>query len=266
MSGALALVRASWRSALSYRLRTVLSLLGLLSTVVPVYFVANALQPTMAEAIRGEGGQYFSFLVVGLISFSFLQPAVKSLPGAINSGVRTGVLEALFATPARLPDILAGMTGYTFLWTALRSALFLLAAWILGAELVGSRLLVATLILLLIVVAHLPFGILAGASVLAFRTAGPFATIVLGVSALLGGVYYPTHVIPSWLEEVSAFLPLTYGLRALRRTLLDGASLGAVGTDLAILAGFAALLLVGSAAVFVRALRYAKRAGSLAQY
>ena len=102
--------------------------------------------------------------------------------------------------------------------------------------------------------------------VLAFRTAGPASQGRPLVSGLLGGVYYPTHVIPSWLQSISAFLPLSYGLRALRRVVLQGASLTAVAPDLlALLAATIILLCLGTAALSA-ALRYARQHGTLSQY
>ena len=59
MNEAFALVRAYWLTRTSYRLRMILALVGLLASVVPVYFVADALQPMMNESISDEGGQYF---------------------------------------------------------------------------------------------------------------------------------------------------------------------------------------------------------------
>jgi ABC-type multidrug transport system permease subunit len=79
-------------------------------------------------------------------------------------------------------------------------------------------------------------------------------------------VYYPTQVIPSWLHAVSTALPLTYGLRALRRVVLEGASLRAVAPELGILLALAALLGASSAVAFARAMRDARRRGSLGQY
>ena len=114
-------------------------------------------------------------------------------------------------------------------------------------------------ILLLIAVAYIPFASLAASAILAFRTAGPFATAVLTVSSLLGGVYYPTQVVPSWLHQVSAFVPLTYGLRALRRTILEQASFATIAPDLIALL-FAVVLFGVSFLAFSWALRYARRA------
>ncbi len=266
MREVLALMRASWLSAVSYRLSMALSILGLVATMVPLYFVANALQPVMAGSIATEGGQYFTFLLVGMIAFNFLSNAVTALPGAIQSGIGTGTLEALLSTPARLPALLTGLTGYGFLWTAVRSAVLLLAGWLLGAQYAWDRLLPGGVILFLIVLSYVPFGLIAASLVLAFRTTGPLPQGVLLLSGLLGGVYYPTRVIPSWLQYVSDVIPLTYGLRALRQSFLEGMPLHALAADVAILLGFVLLLSALGTWTFSRALSYARRSGTLAQY
>jgi ABC-2 type transport system permease protein len=125
---------------------------------------------------------------------------------------------------------------------------------------------VAVLILLLIVMAYFAIGLMAAAMVLAFRTTGPLPQVVLLLSGLLGGVYYPTSVIPSWIQSVSSVVPLTYGLRALRRVWLDGAPVGEVVPDVLVLAGMAIALLTLGIGIFAAGMRYARRAGTLAQY
>lgn len=266
MREAFALIRASWWTALSYRLSVVLSLASLLVTVVPVYFVARALQSTMAPSIAAQGGDYFGFLIVGMMAFSFLMTAVNTVPTAISSGIATGTLEALLSTRASLPSLITGLIGYNFVWTALKSVLLLAAGLLLGMHLAWGALLSSLLILALIVLAYLPFGLIAAAMVLAFRTTGPLPSAVLILSGLLGGVYYPTQVIPSWIQRLSDVVPLTYGLHALRRTLLEGVPFTAVTQDVVTLVGFVVLLNAVSLFALSEALHYARRMGTLAQY
>lgn len=266
MREALALMRASWLTATSYRLNMLFSVVALLVTVVPFYFVGRALQPLMGEVIRNEGHSYFGFLIIGTVAFSFLSTAVTALPGAVRSGIGSGTFEALMATPARLPAILTGLIGYSLGWTALRAMLLVLLGLALGVQIDWGNVLFALGIVGMIVLAYLPIGLAGAALVLAFRTTGPFLQGVLIASGMLGGVYYPTHVIPGWIERLSDVIPLTYGLRALRRTLLDGAALPDVAADLWILAAFIALLSTCAAFAFAAALRHARRAGTLAQY
>lgn len=266
MHKVLALVRAAWLTALSYRLETFFSFVGLMVGVVPMYFISGALQPMMAGVIRAEAPQYFAFVLVGIISYAFIQTAVNALHGALAGEISTGSFEALLSTPTPIPALLAGMIGQAFSMTALRAIVFVAAGAVMGAQIVWSAGLTALLVLGLIVLSYLPFGIVAAALVLAFRTTGPFPALVLTGSALLGGVYYPTSVIPSWLERLSAFVPLSYGLRALRRSLLDGASITASAGDLSVLIAGTAVMMAASLMLFSWALGFAKRSGTLAQY
>jgi ABC-2 type transport system permease protein len=266
MRKVLAMMRANWISASSYKLNLVWSLAGLLLSVVPVYFVTGALQPMMRDKIADQGGEFFAFVLVGQIAFTLVTVAVTALPAAIGAGIASGTLELMLSTPTRLPTLFAGMTAYTFAWTAVRCLLMLTAGWVLGATVAWGKFLVAAVILLMIVLTYLAVGIVLGAMILAFRFTGPVAQGVIVSSALLGGVYYPTKVIPSWIQTISDFIPLSYGLRALRGTLLEGAPLSTVAHDLGILALFGAVLLTLSSFAFSSALRYSKRAGTLAQY
>jgi ABC-2 type transport system permease protein len=262
----LAFIRRDALVAASYRTGMVLSLGSLITMVVPLYFIANAIQPVFGTTIASEGGAYFAFLIAGMATYQFVMTAVSAIPSVLANGLRTGTFEALVATPSRLPVLLTGMLAYPFLWTVMRALVLLGAGQLLGANFDVSRILVALLIWTLLTLAYLPFGILGGALLLVTRTTGPLPNAVLMASMFLGGVYYPTHVIPSWLQDLSQAIPLTYGLRAFRQVLAADAPLAQVMPDLGILAAFAVGLTVASMFVLHLALGHARRAGTLAQY
>ena len=266
MNKVLALIRANWLTALSYRLETFFSFLGLFVGVVPLYFVSRALQPMMAAAIKAEAPDYFGFLIVGGIAFSFIRTSVNGLHGALSGEISTGSFEALLGTPTPLAALLAGMIGQAMSMNVIRVVFILVFGGLFGLHVVWSGIPAGFGILLLIILSYLPFGIFAAALVLGFRATGPFPSAILVGSALLGGVYYPTQVIPSWLERLSVLVPLKYGLRSLRRSVLDGAPLMASVPDLAVLIGLTVVGFAVSLTAFAWALRYSKHAGTLAQY
>lgn len=268
MRSALALIQASWRTQRSYRVSIILSILMLGVTVLPVYFVSQALQPYMAPSIADQGQNYFGFLVIGMIALMFVSTTVNSIPDSIGAGIGNGTLEALLATRASIPSLLGGMVGYSFLWTAVKGVLFLALAMALGLHLSFGASLSGLLILALIVLAHVPFALLAASLVLAFRTNASIPSAVMIASGLLGGVYWSmsARVIPHWVQVMSNYVPLAPGLRALRQTLLEGASLSAVMPDVLLLIGFVVMLNALGCLAFVEALRYARRSGTLAQY
>lgn len=261
-----ALIRSEWLAASSYKLGFVFSFGALVVGIVPIFFVTRALQPTLANAISGQGEQYFAFVVVGMIAAILMSSAISALPGGLQNATSTGTLEALLATPTSVTALLLGLSGYQVLFSLVQGGVLLIAAGFLGARVEWLQLVASIPILALVVVAHLPFAIIAAAMVLAFRTRGPLPQLILMASTLLGGVYYPTTVIPGWIESLSAFIPLTYGLTALRAVLLEGRSIAAVWRELSILLAFAAVALVASAIAFRSALHYARKVGNLAQY
>ncbi len=261
-----ALVRAHWQVLRTYRMKTLLSLVSMVATVVPLYFVANAVQPIMAGSIRAEGGNAFGFLVVGLATFMLVSASITALPQVVSDRISSGVLEALLATPTSAGELLVGLNLFDLLITALRVTILFIAAGLLGAAFIPSAIPRAVIVLVLIVAAHVPFGLIGTAMVLAFRSAGPLPRAIVTISGLLGGVYYPTTVVPSWLRAISNLLPLSYGLRALRRVLLQHATLTSVAPDLLALVVANVLLFALGAAALSAALRHARLQGTLAQY
>ena len=261
-----ALVRAQWLTFSSYRLGVVLSLLALAATIVPVYFVAGALQPVVADSIQNEGRHYFGFLILGIATMYLVTPALVALPKAVTNGINSGTLEALFCTPTSVPRILGGLIGFEFCWAALRATIALALIQIVGVDIAWSHLPVAAVAVFLTVVAYLSVGLVAAALILMFRTAGPLVQGTLAVSSLLGGVYYSTTVIPEPFQFLAKVVPLTYGLRLSRRSLLDAAPLNSLTSDALFLMLLAGAMLVAGVMTFAIALRHARRFGTLGQY
>jgi ABC-2 type transport system permease protein len=266
MREALALLRAGWIAALSYRVNLLFTLLGLGLMLVPLYFVAQALQPVAAASIQNEGRDYFGFLLIGLAVLAIVSTTVTGLPNTISSAIGSGTFEAILATPARLPAILLGLIGYEMSWSVTRAVLMLCFGAMLGSGLTLTGVPLALLALTLTLAAYLGISLGLAAMILVFRTVGPLSNGLLGASALLGGVYYSTTVIPSWVQKLSAVVPLTYGLRVIRLALLGGAGPGPVAGDLLDLASLAGLLLLAGGVAFAYGLGYARREGTLGQY
>jgi ABC-2 type transport system permease protein len=84
--------------------------------------------------------------------------------------------------------------------------------------------------------------------------------IMLGV---VTGVYYPTTVLPGWMQLISKISPATYVLDAVRKALIDGASAGQLLPDLWPLLVMAFVFIPLGLWGFGRAEQYAKRTGKL---
>jgi ABC-2 type transport system permease protein len=223
-----------------------------------VYFVANALQQFMAPVISSEGRDYFGFVLIGTAMLTLVSAALSSFASAVSGGLSSGFFEALLVTPTSLGPLLAGQTGYAFVWAAARAILLVGVGAFLGVDLRWLRLPEAMLVTMLLMIA--------AALVVSFRTNAAIPQGVLVISTLLGGVYFPTSVLPPVMAPIAEWLPLTPGLRALRQALLLGYPLSAISGDLLQLAGLALGCAVVGGVALRLAFRYARKAGSLGQY
>lgn len=266
MRSALALLRAAWLQATSYRLATVLSFASVLASVVPIFFIAGAVQDVAADSIRMESASYFGFIIVGIAGVYLLSAAAGSLPGAIAGNIGSGTLEALLVTRTSAPVLLLGLTAYPVVQAALRAAVLLVGAMVLGVQFAWLMLPPVLGIALLLMLAYAGVGLVAAALVLVFRTSGPLITAVVALSGLLGGAYYATSAVPGWLNALTVFVPLTYALRASRMLLLGGASLADVLPDVSVLLLMALVSMAVGSLAFAYGLARARRAGTLSQY
>ncbi len=266
MRSAFALMRAAWLGAISYRVASVLSFVGLIASLIPIYFIAQALQDVTQSSIATEGGNYLGFVILGLATVYVMSTAVSAIPSAIAGSIGSGTFEALLVTKASLPALLTGLAGYPLLQSLLRASVLLAGGAVLGVEIAWRMLPVAVLILLPLIVAYASIGLIAASLVLVFRTSGPLIGAVIAGSALLGGAYYSTTVVPGWLRALTDFVPLTHALRPIRMLLLGGAALPEVGADVSLLVLIATALFVLGSGAFVYALGRARRAGTLSLY
>lgn len=266
MRECLALLRATWQTESSYRLNMALSLGSLALVAVPLYLVSNALQPLMAASIAQQSAEYFAFTLIGALTFALVSASVSALPSALATALGRGTLEAFLATPTHPAVLFTGMSAYTVLWALARASVLLIAGLALGVRIAWGNAPTDVLIIGLLLLAYGAIGLVGSSLLIRYRTTGPLLSGALTVSAFLGGVYYPTHVIPSWLQEISNFLPLTYGLRALRQSALRGEGFATVSGDVAVLAVQTGVLLLLGIVAIGSALRHARRSGTLSQY
>ena len=270
----LKLVRKSWafikkdvRILVSYRFSFFLELFGIFFSILMFYFVARIFGQAATPYLDAYGGDYFSFVLIGIAFSSYLGVAMGTFSGSIGQGQVTGTLEAMLVTPTRLSTILISSSLWSFAWASFRIAVYLVAgAALFGINLSHANLSVAILIQILSILTFSSLGILSAGFVLVFKQGNPMNMVLNAASSLLAGVYYPVTVLPVWLRPLSYLLPTTYSLRAMRLAVLQGYSLRDLAPDLLILALFSAVLLPLSLAAFQFALRKAKIDGSLTQF
>jgi len=143
---------------------------------------------------------------------------------------------------------------------------FRVGVGIFGARLSMSRILLMMGALVVAVLAFSALGLLAAALLMQTKRAGLMVSVVGSAFTLLGGVTYPVAVLPSWLQGLAALLPITYGLDAVRASLLPTLDLRRIAQDVAALSLFVAVLVPLAMTAFNWSTNRARREGSISHY
>lgn len=257
-----AFLKRDFQIAASYRASFFFMLVGGLVTLTTFYFLAQTIGD--APVLRGHGGDYFSFALIGVAVASSLRALQTSFAQRLREAQTDGSLEVLLSAPLSTFRVITLLAAYPIVQALLRAVALIVAGTLFfGASLklnVGAF----ALVLLLGLCAFGALGLLSAAFVLTFKRGDPFSYVIDVATYLLSGVVYPVQVLPPALRVVSKFLPATWALEGLRATGLRGASLGEVKDVLLILVLFSAALwpLAGIALAWAR--RHAERTGTLA--
>lgn len=262
----IAFMKRDFLIEISYRTAFVMQAFGIFFSSLIWYFVARLVDaPRTTPGLQGM--DYFAYVLTGVALLHYLSSAMLSFAGKIRSEQMSGTLEAMLVTPTPIGTIVLGSSLWDFLLTSVKVLAYLLVGTLVfGVVLHLENLLVALLIIGLTILAFSGIGILGAAFVLYLKRGDPITYVVSSFSALFGGVFYPPEDMPAWMEALSRFLPITYALRALRASLLNGEPFAALLPDLQVLLLFIALLLPTGILAFRLAVRKARQEGSLIQY
>jgi ABC-2 type transport system permease protein len=168
---------------------------------------------------------FFGFLITGI---SFLRERTQ------------GTLERLMVSPISRMDIVAGYLLGLLLFALLQTLImFFYMVYVLNINYQGELWEI------------LVFQVLMGVNAVCLGTFFSafarnefqmiqFIPLIIVPQIFLSGLFLPVSQLPSVLQWISKFLPLTYGVEGIKSLMLQGQNLANIGKDIGILAAFAA--------------------------
>lgn len=205
------------------------------------------------------------YLLVGTIAWRFLGIIFENIGEVIAWERWEGTIEYTFMSPVPRFTHLIGMCGATLVRaTAFSIAILAAVTLFVPVDLSNANVLSAVVLLAVGALAFVGLGIASASFPLLWTEKGlQMAYIVQAVVLLVSGVYYPTTVLPAWMQVLSTISPATYVIEGMRMALLDGADLLTLWPKVwpALVVGVLSVPL--GLRLFVEVERYAKRAGRL---
>ena len=197
---------------------------------------------------------YFQFVAPGIIAMVVMMALMTGLPHAISYEKDIGTLDGMLAAPiSRLSIILGKVMAQTIRGMIQGFIILLLAVVLFGVVIEGNILLVIALIILT-VFSFVGLGILITSFTEKEETATMVMMTIMFPMMFLSGVFFPLQQMPWYMQDLAHFLPLTYATTALRKVMVLGADVPAVGTEILILIAFGVILLAVAVPMFRRAM------------
>src|SRR2546423_2880688 len=263
-----AFVARDWRLELSYRMQFFLRILSILIVVTTLFFISKIFTG-FADPRFAQWSDPLAAWLTGLAVLNYFMTGFSSLANAIRQEQVQGTLESVLMTPINVPTVIVASSAWDFVQATLFSFLYLFFGWLFFKVHYQGSYLLALAFLLLTTIVLSCLGILSASFAMVFKRGDPFGIFLGTGSALFSGVFFPTQLIRDYagsVFQISRILPPTYGLDGIRRVLIEGHGFSEVRAPLLTLVGFLLVLLPLSLWVFGRAVKRAKREGSLIQY
>lgn len=260
-------IECDFIDTVSYRMTFLMQFVSIFIHMLVWYFIARLFGSAVTPQLKGLGGDYFSFVLVGIAFTRFFDSGLNVFSVKIGEMQVRGTLEAMLTTATPASHILIFSSLWTFLYAFIHTLVYFISGTVFfGAPLLNGNFIPAVFVFLLSILSLSGIGIIAASFMIIFKRSLYMTTIMSYLFQIFSGVYFPVSVLPKWLQNVSFMLPMTYSLDAVRKLLMQGLSWRGVFFDIAMLIAFTIILLPLGLFFFEYAVRKAKKNGTLGAF
>jgi ABC-2 type transport system permease protein len=202
------------------------------------------------EQLNRKSLSQFDYTFAGLLGFSIIGLGIFGPVNIFPELKKQGILRRLHTTPIRVWQYFMSIVASQVLQGLLSiGIMFAVAISIFNLKVVGNF---AEIIIWLVIsiTMILGIGLALGGWAKNERQAAPLSNIIVFPMMFLSGTFFPRFLMPEWLQNVSAFLPLTPVIDGIRLMATEGKGLVDLGPQLAMMAAWLVVIYVIAFRVF----------------
>ncbi|MDO7976480.1 ABC transporter permease [Oceanotoga teriensis] len=251
----------------SYKLQALLGILsgflGLIQFGLIGKFISGGNYFPMIEKY---GGDIITYFITGSVFLSFTSLALTSFKNIIRQEQLMGTIEYLLLSKTSLWEVFMTTLLSRFIFNILNTTLiFLFLIYIFQVK-IFINIFLSFLILSLTMIVLSGIGIMSAGFIMIFKKGDPINWIYSFLAGIFSGIYFPIEILPNWLQVVSKFLPTTYAMDSLRKSLIINATFEDIKINVLILIIMSIFLLPTGIIFFKHAFNKARYEGTLIQY
>lgn len=216
------------------------------STLVPT------LEPftVVSEMSNEQSLSRFDYTFAGLLGFSILGLGIFGPINVFPELKKQGILRRLHTTPLKVWQyFMSNVFTQAIVGLVTMAILFAVAVAVFDLQMVGNPIELA-IFLVFSIALILGIGLSIGGWAQNERQAAPLANLIVFPMMFLSGTFFPRYIMPEWLQQVSAYLPLTPVIDGIRLITTEGKHLVELGPQLAIMGVWSIIIYIIAFRVF----------------
>lgn len=176
----------------------------------------------VSEQLNERSLTAFDYTFAGLLGFAIIGMGIFGPVNVFPELKKMGILRRLSTTPLKVWQyFLSTMIGQAIIGLISLAIMFVVAITIFHLEVVGNWF-ELIIFLVLGIITILGIGLALGGWAKNERQVAPLANIIVFPMMFLSGTFFPRFLMPEWLQNISAFLPLTPIIDGIRLISTEG--------------------------------------------
>lgn len=174
------------------------------------------------EELNENSLSAFDYTFAGLLGFAIIGMGIFGPINVFPELKKMGILRRLSTTPLRVWQyFVSTMIGQAIIGIVAIAIMFIVAITVFHLQVVGNWFELALFIVLSIAMI-LGIGLALGGWAKNERQVAPLANIIVFPMMFLSGTFFPRFLMPEWLQNITAFLPLTPVIDGIRLITTEG--------------------------------------------
>ncbi len=192
----------------------------------------------------------FDYTFAGLLGFAIIGMGIFGPINVFPELKKMGILRRLSTTPLKVWQyFVSTMIGQAIIGLLSIAVMFVVAITVFHLVVVGNWI-ELIIFLILSITMILGIGLALGGWAKNERQVAPLANIVVFPMMFLSGTFFPRFLMPEWLQNISAFLPLTPVIDGIRLITTEGLHLVEILPQVGLIVGWMVVIYIIAFRVF----------------
>jgi ABC-2 type transport system permease protein len=188
-----------------------------------------------SEELTQKSLSPFDYTFAGLLGFSIIGMGIFGPVNVFPELKKMGILRRLSTTPLKVWQyFLSTMIGQAIIGLLSLGIMFAVAIIVFHLKIIGNPIELA-IFLVLGIITILGIGLALGGWAKNERQAAPLSNIIVFPMMFLSGTFFPRYLMPDWLQNISAILPLTPVIDGIRLIATEGKHLWDIAPQLGLI-------------------------------